>query len=252
MNLRRLVFFLVVCFFNICSFSDKPVFCQEIPTKTPLSSFPPGYVLVDAICLGTLSGWLAMDMGYGTTVLRSEVVSPFDGSTAIKQERVSYGPMDGGWSGFSRNYQLGYNCPQGTKIALFTVLHAPPAGGNAAALVSISFRKSDTQVGFIKGGVGLWGPLIPLDFQVANDFSGILEIEANNLTEPFDNFTITFENQASIGDSSTIFDEIRILPFNAPGQTLQFSESPTFILIGKDDQRYGSSREDIRPRNCDF
>ncbi|MBF0547857.1 MAG: RHS repeat protein [Candidatus Riflebacteria bacterium] len=186
MNLRRLVFLLVVCFFYIFSFSDKPVFCQETPTKTPLSSFPPGYLPVDSIRPGTLAGWLAMDMGYGTTVLRTEVVSPFDGSTAIMQERVSYSYMDAGWSGLSRNYQLGYTCSQGAKIALYAVLHAPPSGGNSAALISI-----------------------------------------------------TFENQVCNGDSYTIFDEIRILPFSTPGQTLQFSESPTYILIGKDDQSSG-------------
>lgn len=220
---------------------------HQVCGQTPLTSFPPGYVTVDPIQPGTIGGWLSVDNCVVPGILdQTEIVSPFDGSTAIRQSIHFFGfEINQGF--LSRNYQLGYSCPNGTKVAFYTSIDTMlpfmddtlPFQSHTTEMITLTFFKGNTVVGRKSCGLENWNPPEHIDYPLPNHFAGIVEIEANGLTEPFDNFTVTLGNRCFAGASGIIFDELRIQPPTTTGDSIQFSESPTYILIGKDEQSSG-------------
>ncbi|MBF0409504.1 MAG: hypothetical protein HQM10_19345 [Candidatus Riflebacteria bacterium] len=177
----------------------------------PLPAFPPDYVLLDNIPAGSLgTRWVTADINpMPIRITRYETTSQYDKSRAILQKRVSYTSADAGVSVIWRNFQLDSNCTNGTKIALHSVINAISSGGRISATVSVVFFKGSTQVGSKKYGITVNGENTN-DFTLANPFSGILEIEAQNILEPFNNFSISFENSCDRGWCQFVFDEIKV------------------------------------------
>ena len=232
--MRNRCIFGLLAFLVICTFGFIPAQARAAGTVTVIPAFSPEYNVLDKIQPGDLATkWTIREFSPIFLISsHSELVSPFDGSTAIMQYVVS--PQ--GYTSLSRNYSLGQSYSPGAKVALFTQFVLAPT--DVEATVITTFFSGTNQVGRLSAGYSTWDN--PWDLVLPPNHSGLIQFDTTGFSGSFDNFNIEVSNVSFGAQSGAVFDEIRFLPPGGGGSTdLNFTISSPLLLIGKDEQSSG-------------
>lgn len=182
------------------------------PTIRSLSGSD-GYVTLDSIPSGSLGTTWDLLSYYPTTPAEtqtSEVVSPYDGSTAFKQEV---------WDGdcairyIRRMFYLGQDYNPESRISFYASFQRYEPQYYDTAAVLIKAMKNGVSVGHITVGSG-GGWMIPdhpgyRPVSYPNGFNGVIDIPCTFASEPFDALYVWVMNYTCSGHNMTIFDELK-------------------------------------------
>jgi len=181
-----------------------------------LQASPDGYETLDSIPPGALGNWIGDQSPYNPIITRSEVASPYDGSTALQQAAVgsSYRYCETRY--LYRYFSVG-ECKAGSRISFYTQLvrRCDSCFYDAAGVMVWFFYRGQylTRMHFAShGGIYNSNPNFPNVVTMPNGYSGVVDFPVDFLgpNQPFDQIAVGLVNYCCYGDNYTILDEIRI------------------------------------------
>ncbi|MBF0407960.1 MAG: hypothetical protein HQM10_11435 [Candidatus Riflebacteria bacterium] len=205
-------------------------------STSALTSFPSGYTLLDPILPGSIGTTWETGMnspGTNPQVYRSEIVSPFDGSTALRQQVIgnTYSWCTNHY--LKRTFNLGGAFYPASKLALYLEInrYCMSCYYDGTGLIIRAFRNGN-EVGATSYGCGNYHGW-PFSNPLPNGFTGILEIPFNFVSGTFDSISIEIANYCCIGNNYSIVDHI-MFKGDAPVTVNSVQAIPPTLMIGID------------------
>ena len=208
---------------------------------------PSDEVLVDEVQAGSLSGWEVYDYYNNPIFYFEEIVSPYDGSTAIKTRAVGNTTSYCSTEYLKKSYGIRGNTDT-TKLKAYLEFYSNLTTYNFPYIyVQLHGGQDDELLGYqIYYGKGMVGSYYigmitsdPLHFTELPSATGDMLLDLSKIGENIDfgKVTISITNYTCVGENSTVFDHLRVIDgeFNG-GAEEDLDEEPSKISTCKEFQ----------------
>jgi hypothetical protein len=224
----KLIFIIIAMFVFSCESETEVILPQNNLNNLPttinknqlLFNRVDNEVIVDEVAAGSLTEWTVHDSGGNPYFTYTEIVSPFDGGTAIKTSVVGVTISMCPSQNIERTYNISGNTNE-TKLKAYLEFTSTMDYYNFPYIVVYIYDEFNNQVGmhvFYGQGVisGLYQYYVneaPESYTELETAAGDVILDLSTMGEDiaFSSVKIVLANYACIGENSIVFDHLRVI-----------------------------------------